>query len=169
MSQTSLFSIPAKEVLDQDTLVVPAAILEAVERALSAAKAEVERLTKELADERSDKDAILNGYQRMARFVKWVRNDSNDEDGELQVMADGVLKRAENKTPYASYWITEMRQRAEAAESALREERERCAKVCEGLKIRNHFASNNFPQAESGFNAGIHEAAKAIRATKGDE
>jgi len=44
MSQTSLFSIPAKEVLDQDTLVVPAAILEAVERALSAAKAENDRL-----------------------------------------------------------------------------------------------------------------------------
>ena len=57
-------------------------------------------------------------------------------------------------------------EKRQAAETALREERERCAKVCEGLKIRNHFASNNFPQAESGFNAGIHEAAKAIRDLK---
>ncbi len=54
-------------------------------------------------------------------------------------------------------------QPAEAREVAERV-REAAAKVSEGMKIRNHFASNNFPQAESGFNEGVHEAAKAIRA-----
>jgi len=132
-----------------------------LEHALAAAKAEVERLTKELADERSDKDAILNGYQRMARFVKWVRNDSNDEDGELQVMADGVLKRAENKTPYASYWITEMRQRAESAESALRKEREKvieeCAEVAEGINVNYSGFTGTF------YNSNVERALRALK------
>jgi hypothetical protein len=47
-----------------------------------------------------------------------------------------------------------------------REVREECAKVCESLKIRNKFARNEFPQAESGFNDGIHECAAAIREGK---
>ena len=40
---------------------------------------------------------------------------------------------------------------------------ERSAKVCESLKIKPMFASNSFPHAESGFNEGVYEAAKAIR------
>ena len=55
---------------------------------------------------------------------------------------------------------------AAAATAARNDALEEAAGVCEAMKIRNHFASNNFPQAESGFNEGVHEAAKAIRALK---
>ena len=76
-------------------------------------------MTAEHDDGRADKDAILNGYVRMARFVAYVANDTNDADEELRIAAKGVIERDKTKTPYASYWIKEMSDRAAQAEALL--------------------------------------------------